>query len=162
MTRAQELAKVIDDSNEGLRTVAGQLGIPPSTLSEWIKILELAPLMQVKVKDGTINFSEALEIVRLGLDEKTQEKLSETLTMSGKDEFNKSLERFKKGNMKKGLPKGKYLIVRTMFDQVYKPDIELYKELKILAQKENKTIDEYAKEVLKNHIASIANKKEKK
>lgn len=153
MTRAHQLAKLVDDSAGGLRVVAGQLGIPPTTLSEWLKVLDLALKMQEAVSKGELSFSDGLQIVRMGLGEKTQEELTTVLETEGKEEFEKELERHAEKKLKRGLPKGKYFIVRTVFDRVYPPDKELYEKLEKLAEAKHEQIDEYCKNVLKEHVA---------
>jgi ParB/RepB/Spo0J family partition protein len=158
MTRAHELAKLVDDSSGGLRMVAGQLGIPPTTLSEWLKVLELAPKMQQAVSKGLLSFSDGLQLVRMGLEEKTQAELADVLETQGKEAFEKELEHHAEKKLKRGLPKGKYLIVRTVFDRVYAPDKELYEKLERLAEAEHEQIDDYCKNVLKEHVALKAKK----
>lgn len=155
MTRAHELAKLIDASPSGLRTVAGQLGIPPSTLSEWLKILDLSPTMQEKINQGKLDYTTGLKVVRMDLGEKTQENLATTLEDSGKEAFEKELLRYAEHHMKKGLPKGKYIIARVVFDKVYKPDVELYQKLEKLAEEQHAKVDEYCKAVLKAHVSQI-------
>ena len=152
MTRAHELAKLVDASPGGLRVVAGQLGIPPTTLSEWLKVLELSPKMQDTISKGLLPFSEGLQMVRMDLGEKTQEKLAMVLETEGKEGFEKELERHAEGKLKRGLPKGKYFIVRTVFDRVYPPDMELYEKLESLAKAKRVQIDDYCKNVLREHI----------
>ena len=152
MTRAHELAKLIDASPGGLRTVAGQLGVAPSTLSEWLKILDLSPKMQETVTKGLLGFTDSLHVAKMDLGEKTQEKLAETLETSGKEQFEKELEQYAEGTLKRGIPKDKYFIVRTLFDRVYPPDMELYKRLEDLAKAENEDISDYCKKVLKTHV----------
>jgi ParB/RepB/Spo0J family partition protein len=153
MTRAHELAKLVDNSTGGLRVVAGQLGIPPTTLSEWLKVLDLAPKMQETVSKGLLSFSDGLQLVRMDLGEKTQEKLADVLETEGKEEFEKELERHAESKLKRGLPKGKYFIVRTVFDRVYPPDLELYEKLEKMAEAKHVQIDDYCKNVLKEHVA---------
>jgi len=161
MTRAHELAKLVDASPGGLRTVAGQLGVPPSTLSEWMKILDLSPKLQDSVTKGLLPFSDGLQVVRMDIGEKTQERLATTLETEGKEQFEKELERFADGTLKKGLPKDKYFIVRTVFDRVYPPDMDLYNKLGELAKTKNQGIDDYCKAVLKEHVSQLATQKKK-
>jgi ParB/RepB/Spo0J family partition protein len=153
ITRAHGLAQLVDNSTGGLRVVAGQLGIPPTTLSEWLKVLDLSQKMQETVSKGLLSFSDGLQVVRMNLGKETQEKLADVLETQGKEAFEKELERHAESKMKRGLPKGKYLIVRTVFDRVYAPDIELYEKLEKMAEAKHVQIDDYCKNVLKEHVA---------
>lgn len=159
MTRAHELAKLVDASTGGLRTVAGQLGIAPSTLSEWLKILELSPKLQEKISDGALDYTSGLKIVRMDLGEKTQETLADTLATSGKEGLEKELIRYADHQLKKGLPKGKYIIARIVFDKVYDVDMTLYKKLEELAEKQHVKVDDYCKAILKTHVEQLASLK---
>lgn len=155
MTRAHELAKLVDASPGGLRVVAGQLGIPPTTLSEYMKPLDLTLPMQEQVSKGNLTFSDALQVARMEIGEKSQEKLAVALETGGKEEFQKELGRFAEHRLKRGLPKGKYLIVRVIFDKAWDADKELYSKLGKMAEKQHVEIDEYAKAVLKVHIDQV-------
>lgn len=152
MTRAHELAKLVDADPVGLRATAGKLGIPPTTLSEWLKVLDLAPKMQQVVSKGLLKFSDGVRVARMELGEETQEELATTLETEGKEAFEKEIERRSEHRLKRGLPKGKYEILRITFDRVYQPDLILYEKLEKLAEAKHQKVDEYAKTILEEHV----------
>jgi len=84
-----------------------------------------------------------------------QDKLAEVVETKGSDTFKRELIRFSKGEMKRGVPKAVYIVLRIIFDKRYKPDIELYEKLDELAKAKNTTSDEYCKDVLKEHIGAV-------
>jgi ERCC4-related helicase len=84
-----------------------------------------------------------------------QDKLAETVETDGVDAFKKELARLQEGRGKRGIPKGKYVIVRTVFDRRYRPDMDLYAKLEELARTKEKKVDEYCKDVLKDHIKNL-------
>jgi hypothetical protein len=65
------------------------------------------------------------------------------------------LARISKKGIKRGAPRGVYIVLRTTFDKRYKPDVELYKKLNELAITKNMKIDEYCKWILREHVKSI-------
>jgi len=155
ITRARALSEIISKSPGGLRSTAARLGISPSTLSEWTKILSLTPKMQDAVSQGKLFFTDALEVARIKLGAEKQDELTEILENEGLEPFQKELSRIATtGSMKRGIPKGKYIILRTIFDKTYKPDLELFEKLTRLAENDHKDVDIYAKDVLREHIKS--------
>ena len=146
--RAENLAKQIDSSPGGLRATAGKLGISPSTLSEWLKILELAPKMQEQVSRGHIAFSEALHLAKQDFGEERQIELAETLETEGAEAFKDKLEAYGDKGLKRGIPKGKYIIYRTTFDRAYPPDMKANEYYEERAKKEHTTVDVVCKNVL--------------
>jgi len=155
ITRAKVLNEIISFSAAGLRGTARRLGISASTLSEWLKVLELSPRMQEALAKGLLFYTDALMIARMKLGTDLQDKLAEVLETEGPDAFKKELMRVSKGKMKRGVPKGVYVVLRTSFDKRYKPDVELYEKLNELAEANNMKLDEYCKWVLTEHVKSV-------
>jgi len=155
ITRAKALNEVISFSAAGLRGTARRLGISASTLSEWLKVLELSPRMQEDLTKGLLFYTDALMIARMKPGTDLQDKLAEVLEMEGLDAFKKELTRFSEGKIKRGAPKGVFIVLRTTFDKRYKPDIELYGKLTELAEAKNVKLDEYCKWVLTEHVKSV-------
>lgn len=152
ITRAKALNELIAQSPTGLRGTAGRLGLSPSTLSEWLKVLELSPEMQEAVREGHLFYTDALKVARMKLGKELQSELADVAEEEGVEAFKKELARIPTGKRKRGIPKGTYIILRTTFDKRYKPDMELYKKLEELAEAKEMKIDEYSKEVLKEHV----------
>lgn len=156
MTRAEKLAQIIAFSPSGLRGTATELGLKPSTVSEWLKILQLTPKMRGLVTKELLTFSDALTLAKMDLGKEKQSELAELLEAEGSEAFKKELARLTAGKMKRGIPKGAYIILRTTFDKRYKPDVELYEKLSDLAKEKEMKVDEYSKWVLTEHVKSMA------
>jgi ParB/RepB/Spo0J family partition protein len=152
ITRARVLVEIIDHSMIGLRGVARKLGIPPSNLSEWTKVLELTPRMQKAAAGGSLQYTDALVIARMKLGELQQDKLAEILEVEGLDAFQRELAKLTKHGRKRGSPKDKYVVLRATFDKVSKSDMYIYEKLSELAKARRMKIDEYSKSVLTEHI----------
>lgn len=80
-----------------------------------------------------------------------QYELAEILEKEGIKAFKRELERFEKKKLKRGTPKGKYIIIRTSLERIYPPDVELYEKLKRLAETKKMKFNEYFKYVLEEH-----------
>lgn len=156
ITRAKALNAIIAQSTTGLRGTAGRLRLSPSTLSEWLKVLDLSPKMQEAVSKGDIFYTDALEVARMKLGEELQNELATVAKNEGKEAFKKAVERIPTGKMKRGIKAGTYLILRVPFDKRSKPDMELYEALTKLAEAKEMEIDEYNKWVLREHVKSAA------
>ena len=91
--------------------------------------------------------------MELGTD--LQDELAEVVETEGPDALKRELMRVSKGKIKRGVPKGVYIVLRTTFDKKYKPDVELYEKLAELAEAKNMKLDEYCKWVLTEHVKSV-------
>ncbi|MEM3880991.1 MAG: ParB/RepB/Spo0J family partition protein, partial [Candidatus Bathyarchaeia archaeon] len=83
VTRAKAIKAYLERLPTGLRGLARAWGISHSTLSEYLKILELSPEMQKAIQKGVIPFRDALAVARLGLSDKEQAELAETAEKQG-------------------------------------------------------------------------------
>jgi ParB family chromosome partitioning protein len=155
ITRAKALNGVISFSTVGLRGTARRLGISASTLSEWLKVLELGPRMQEALAKGLLFYTDALMIARMKLGADLQDELAEVLETEGPDALKRELMRVSKSGMRRGVPKGAYLVLRATFDKRYKPDVELYEKITELAKAKNMKLNEYFKRVLTEHARSV-------
>jgi ParB family chromosome partitioning protein len=153
LVRAKAVMDLIGANMIGVREVARKLGLGPSTLSEWIKILELTPPMQEAVGKGQIYYKDALTLAKMKPTEIQQEKLAEAAETGGRDGYMAALETIQTGYEKRGIPKGKYLVVRTMFERAHEKNI--YDKLTQLAKAKNMEVDEYSKWVLTEHVKSL-------
>lgn len=156
ITRAKRLNEIVTHDPVGLRGTARRLGLSPTTLSEWLKVLELSPKMQEAVSEGQLFYTDALHVARMKLGTELQDELSATLKTEGVEAFQKELARYSEHKMKRGIPKGKYVIIRTVFDKYYKPDMETVEKLDKLAEARRMKRDEYSKWVLQEHVKTAA------
>jgi ParB/RepB/Spo0J family partition protein len=153
ITRAKAISSYLERLPTGIRGLAKAWGIPHSTLSEYLKILELNPAMQEAVQKGTISFRDALAVARLGLEEKQQIELAKTAEKEGVDAFKRELARLMEGKGKRGIPAGVYIVVRSIFDK-RSEDIKYYEALQKLAQQNGLDIADYVKKVIIDHVKS--------
>lgn len=153
VVRARKVQDLIDFNMIGIREVARRLGLGPSTLSEWVKILELSPAMQETVAKGLIYYKDALTLAKTKPTEFQQQKLAEAAEAGGRDGYLATLETIQTGHEKRGIPKGKYIVVRTMFERAHEEGF--YSKLGQLAKAKNMEVDEYSKWVLIEHVKSL-------
>jgi len=150
VTRAEELDTIV--KREGLRQTARRMGISASTLSEWLQILNLSPKMLEALRNGLIFYTDALQVARMNLPRKDQEKLAIALQQEGMSGFKHTFAELTEGIMKRGLPKGKYAVLRTTFDRTKEDELAIFEGLEKLAKAENMEVDEYSKRVLSDHV----------
>lgn len=154
--RARETQNIIDMNMIGLRAVARRLGISPATISEWTKILELSPPMQEVVAKGLIYYKDALNLARMKLGSPEQDRLAEIALDQGYDAYKDALNTLLAGQnlkSKRGIPRGKYIVVRATFNK--KHDMETYQRLEQLSKAKKMDVAEYCKWVLEEHVKSM-------
>ncbi|MHC1627627.1 MAG: ParB/RepB/Spo0J family partition protein [Candidatus Nezhaarchaeales archaeon] len=150
--RAESLKKLIDLSGKGMTAVARELGMAKSTLSEYLKILELSPKMKELVSKRVIPFRDALKVAKLDLNEEQQESLAETAAEKGLEAFKKEVERLQSGKGKRGAPPG-LLVIRLVFDPRDEGEKEKFEKLKAICEEKQVDITEYVKSIILEHIS---------
>lgn len=156
VTRANALADVIAYSPTGLRGTARRLGMPPSTLSEWLKVLKLTPKLQEAVKKGSMVFSDSLNLAKMKLSEERQDQLAEVLENEGYEAFQKAVERQSAGRLKRGIPKGVYEVDRVIWDKRSRKDVKIRETISRAAKARGfEKEPEYIKDYLVRHIEEI-------
>lgn len=153
LVRARAVQDLIDHNMIGLRAVARKLGLAPTNLSEWTKILELTPPMQEAVGKGQIYYKDALTLTKMKVGELQEKKLAEAAETGGRDAYIAALDTLQTGHEKRGIPKDKYMVVRAMFEKAHEE--EIYSKLEQLAKAKNMEIGEYSKQVLTEHVKSL-------
>lgn len=154
IARANALNMIVSYSTtgSGIRETARRLGIAPTTLSEWLKPLELSPKMQKALSNQEIFFTDALEVTRMDLGTEKQDELAELAETQGRQAFKAELTRLPTGKRKRGIPPGKYEIVRAAFDRRYKPDMEAIKKLEKLAETKHMERNECGKWIIQQYL----------
>jgi ParB family chromosome partitioning protein len=155
VTRARAINAYLSRLPRGLAGLAAAWGIPKTTLSEYLKVLELSPAMQRVVQKRAIPFRDALATARLGLGEELQTRLAETVETQGTEAFKRELARLMAGEGKRGIPAGVYYVVRAIFDKRNRDHLRYIEALEGLAQKEGLTLSEYSTKVLIEHAKSV-------
>jgi hypothetical protein len=143
ITRARALMDVISSNMVGESSVARSLGIGTSTLSEYLKVLELTPPMQEAVRKGQIYYKDALTLAKMKVGEIQQEKLAEAAETGGRDGYIAALETVQTGHEKRGIPAGKWIVERVTWERVREQ--KEYDEVERLAKARNMTVAEYLK-----------------
>ena len=153
--RAKGLKEIVTHSSQGLRETSRRLGIPPSNLSEWLKILELSPKLQDAISKGLLGYTDGLMVARTKLNESSQNDLAETLESKGIEAFRKELMRVNTGKMKRGIPEGVYEIARVVWDTRDQKQMRHYQILTKVAREKEMNVPEYIKDFIIRHIDEI-------
>lgn len=149
VTLGRWLKKRLEMTGESLRSYARKIGKSASTLSDWLRMNELSETMQRLVSERAIAFSDALRVARLKLPYEEQERLALKAIEEGAEEFRKELERIRKGQEKRGAPKG-LLVIRVAFGK----ESEVYEGLRRLAEERGMELGDYVRKVLEDHVRS--------
>ena len=153
VTRAKAISTYLSKLPTGLRGLARAWGISHSTLSEYLKILELNEAMQKAVQKGAISFRDALAAARLKLEDEQQTELAQKAEKEGAEAFKRELARAMAGKGKRGIPAGVYIVIRSIFDK-RSEDIKYYEALQKLAQQKGLDIADYVKKLIIDHVKS--------
>lgn len=145
VARARQLLVIVKNAPDGLRGTAKKLGLSHSTLSEWLKILDLSPKMQLALTKELIYFTDGLNMARLDLPRDTQDRLAGILETDGADAFRRALNDVDRQNPKPGLPAGKFMVLRTLFDRRKPDDVKLWQKIEQQARDQNMAPDDYVK-----------------
>jgi len=154
MTRARALAEIIREGGGGLRGTARRLGLAKSTLQDWLKALELSPGLQSTLEKALMTWRDARSIARMRIGKEKQEQLAEILETKGLEAFREELSKIMpKG--KRGIPAGKYVVDRVIWDKQNKFDVQYYETLSKIAEAKSMTVPELIKDYIVRHIKDI-------
>lgn len=134
VARAKALQKLLELRNMSLRDVANIWRLPPANLSDWMQVLKLHEPLQDAAARGRILFTDTLKLARMNLPEPKQKELADIAETKPYDEFKEALARLMAGKEKRGIPEGKYDILRVPFDKNNAEDSELFQRFTQLAK----------------------------
>lgn len=154
VTIGRALKRRIDRSGISLREYARRIGMPVSTMSEFLRMIDLSPDMQNEVQSGTVTFREALKVARMNLPPEKEMTLAREAREGGSDSFKKTLDRIASEQEKRGAPKG-LLIVRISWGQ----ESPEYSALKQFAESEGIDLSEYCQKILTKHAQNRARRR---
>lgn len=157
--RARQLSEILAFSTSGLRGMARRWDISASTLSEWLKILELSPKMQNALAEGKVFFKEALTVARAKLGKELQDELADLLETEGLDAFKRELSRILAKKGKRGIPRGVYEVDRVTWDKRNVKEMEPYEIVHEVAEAKGMKPPEYIKDFIIRHIDEIKREK---
>jgi len=149
VTIGRALKRRMDSTGIKATAYAKKLGIPKSTMSEYLKMNDLSPDMQNEVQTGTVTFQDALKVVRMNLPQEQEISLAREAREDGSTSFKNTLSRITAEQEKRGAPKG-LLIVRMSFGHTSRD----YNKLKSLAKQEGIDLSDYCVNILKEHLKS--------
>lgn len=142
LARARAIQNMLNSDQRGLRAVARDFGLAPSTLSEWTQPLQLTPPMQKALEKGQIFYKDARDVARLKLGEIKEKELADAAETGGREAFVAELDKIQTGHEKRGIPAGKYLILRTPLEIVRNKQI--IENIEQLAKAKNMDLAEYS------------------
>src|SRR5271157_794102 len=87
LLRAKSVNALIRHNMIGERAVARRLGVSPSSISEWLKVLELHKPLQDALGKGQMYYNDALTVAKMKIGEVKEEELAEVLKKQGRDAF---------------------------------------------------------------------------
>ncbi len=149
VTLGKWIKKRLEFGDISLSEYARRLGKPKSTLSEWVRMNDLANELQDEVQKGSIPFIYALKVARMNLSEEQEKMLAVESKENGFDAFKKSVDRLISGKEKRGAPKG-LQVVRINFGM----DSNEYDALRQLSQDEGLELGDYCMKILVDHVRS--------
>ena len=168
IARAKGLSQLIDMKltglKGGLRGLARRWRIPASTLSEWLKPLELNLKMQEVTAKGLVHHTDAVQVARLELGTELQDKLAEIVETQGYDPFKSEVARLREGKGKRGIRAGVWDVDRVLWDRRNRKEMEHVKVVDRAAEKKGFVDEksgkvkrpEYIKDFIIRHIDDIA------
>ncbi len=149
VTLGRALKRRIDSTGIGQNSLANKLGMPKSTISQYLRMIDLSPDMQNEVQAGNVTLREGLKVVRLNLPLEKEISLAKAAREGGSESFKKTLALISSDQEKRGAPPG-LLIVRINWGFRSKD----YNSLKRFAKTDNVSITDYCQKILTEHIKS--------
>ena len=143
LEKARLVKKLVESTKGGIKEVSIKYGLPKSTISEWLSIVNLPVQLQRKVESGEITSYEAIRIARRP--KHVQEKLI-IAAYKGRLQEEMSIT-----GVKRGAPKG-LLTIRLVFNPRSKPDRRLWDKIKERANENGLESTDYVKSILLKHI----------
>ncbi len=143
LEKARMVKKLVESSKSGITGISQKYGLPKSTISEWLSILNLPEQLQEKIEREEITLHEGIKIARQPKD--IQDKLASTTSLNSLDE-----EMLKLG-VKRGAPKG-LLTVRLVFNPSKIKDKDLWNRLEEKAKQNGNDLNDFIKEILTNYV----------
>lgn len=152
VTLGKWLKARLDRGDIKLSAYARKIGKAKSTISEWLRMNVLSAELQQEVAVGAIPFRYALKLARMDLSDKDQKDLANEMKSEGFGALQKAVDRISSGKEKRGAPRG-LLVVRINFGF----GSSEYDSLRKIAEKNDKDLGEYCREILVDHVRASNN-----
>lgn len=143
LEKAKMVKKLVDTNRSGITGVSAKYGLPKSTLSEWLSILDLPQPLQDTIEQGKITTYEAIRIARKP--RAVQERLVHAVAEG------RLQEAMSEAGVKRGAPKG-LLTIRLVFDPRKKSDRQVWEALNEKAEESGLDVTSYARDVISRHL----------
>ena len=143
LEKAKMVKKLVDMNRSGITGVSAKYGLPKSTLSEWLSILDLPQQLQDTIEQGKITTYEAIRMARKP--KAVQERLVQAVAEG------RLQEAMSEAGVKRGAPKG-LLTVRLVFDPRKKSDRVVWEALNDKAAESGLDVTSYARDVISHHV----------
>ncbi|MEO9320127.1 MAG: ParB/RepB/Spo0J family partition protein [Nitrososphaera sp.] len=141
--KGRMVKRLVDSTDGGITKVALKYGLPKSTVSEWLSILNLPEALQENIEKGQITAFEAIKIARKP--KSVQERLV-SAARSGTLQ-----EEMSKAGVKRGAPKG-LLTIRLVFDPRNRVDKDLWDRLNEYANENGLEVTQYVRTLLAKQL----------
>lgn len=142
LEKAKMVKKLVDSSKSGITGTSKRYGLPKSTISEWLSILDLPEQLQEKIESRSITLHEGIKIARQP--KEIQNRLASTTSKSLEEELIKL-------GVKRGAPKG-LLTVRLVFNPSKSKDKNLWNSLEQKAKEEGTDVNDFVKKILSDFL----------
>ena len=137
LEKAQMVKKLVD-STKGITDASARYGLPKSTISEWLSILNLPQPLQERLGKGEITSYEAIRIAR-------RPEIHDRLVTAAS--HSKLQEEMESTGVKRGAPKG-LLTVRLVFDPRKKLDRKIWERLNEKASQNGLEVTDYVRSIV--------------
>ncbi len=139
LEKARMVKKLVESTKSGIAGVSTKYGLPKSTVSEWLSILELPQQLQDSIETGQITTYEAIRIARAP--KAVQNKLVAAAARGRLQEV------MAEEGVKRGAPKG-LLTVRIVFDPRKRQDKSMWDKLNKNAEESGLKVADYVRSML--------------
>lgn len=139
LEKARMVKKLVESTKSGIAGVSTKYGLPKSTVSEWLSILELPQQLQDSIETGHITTYEAIRIARAP--KAVQNKLVAAAARGRLQEV------MAEEGVKRGAPKG-LLTVRIVFDPRKRQDKSMWDKLNRNAEESGLKVADYVRSML--------------
>ena len=142
LQKARMVKKLVGSTKSGITGVSRLYGLPKSTISEWLSILNLPNQIQEKIENGEITLYEGIKIARQPSE--VQLKLKNIEPAALKEELLRL-------GIRRGAPKG-LLTVRLVFNPSKEKDRTLWNSLEQKAKENGQEVNDFVKEIILNYL----------
>ncbi len=142
LEKARMVKKLVDATKGGITGASAKYGLPKSTISEWLSVLTLPPILQEKIENGEITSYEAFRIAR-------KPEIHDRLVAAASE--SRLREEMVASGVKRGAPKG-LLTVRLVFDPRKKSDKRIWDRLNERAGQNGLNVTDYVRNVVAKNV----------